>query len=583
VTGSGATRPGSSETVHHGWLGDGAILAALHLPAVESSTGVVLCAPLAQEHVIAYRTQRLLASTLASQGVAVVRFDHAGFGDSTVEATRDSLSLGPRLAAEALRRSGCTKIIYAGFGSGALVAATAARDDAEAVGVALVDPPASGRNWLRRARTLYTVSLGPEVEPDPAGMITIAGADLDGEVAAAIKALTLDQAPDRGMPVLAVIRRGTTLPANLANAHTTVVETDDLPGLFDASSITSRIPAESVAAAGAWLLEQAGAPSSTTRPAHPELVSSVTLTEGCALLEERVVHVGPHRLFGIETRPVLGGDDAPVVILHNGASEHRIGASRYQVVLARRLAEQGIRSIRLDRRGTGETGAVVADEPDLLYAAEWLEDGEEAVAYANVPTERLGIIGLCVGAWMALVPTRVAPRFAVALSLGNYRTGPARHDQEADGARTVQAAGWTPRLRDRAMTLAKKRLPYGVLLAGARRGHLQFAEPVLAAPLAQGTDVVVVIGPSDTEIFEERRGHVALGRLRGLPGSLRVVQLESGDHSLFSPGMRSRSIDEAVETAVGAFFPAGALPPVEQHADTRASSTTSRDRPRARV
>ena len=82
--------------------GDAPRLAWYHAPEVRSGQGVVICPPLGHEYISAYRSLRELADRLAAAGVAVLRFDYHGTGDSAGEDDDPDrmtvVSLGPKSA-----------------------------------------------------------------------------------------------------------------------------------------------------------------------------------------------------------------------------------------------------------------------------------------------------------------------------------------------------------------------------------------------------------------------------------------------------------------------------------------------------
>lgn len=550
-----APAPALAGTTVDTWLGDGAALATLHFPASGGTTGVVICPPLGYEYTVAYRTLRHLADRLQANGFAAARFDHAGFGDSTAE---PSLDLGARLAATELRVSGATGIVYLGLGSGALIAARRAAADPRATGLVLWDPAASGKAWLRRQTALYAIEVGESAEAAPDGSVEIAGAEFLRSFADSVAALDYDPALAERMPVLVAAREsstGPTLPRALRSAKDalTVLEVPGHEDTLDMSSILASIPAASVKIVVDWVARSF--PIGEGAPRVPQPVTSVVTGD----VVEELVRFGAAGLFGIESRPLrgeslraegIGYGDLPAVVLHNGSAEHRVGATRHQVELARRLAEQGVRVLRFDRQGTGESTPVRADEPSLLFTQEWLDDHEAALAHLNQSRDRVGVVGMCVGGWVGLVSQPASVKFVTALALNDHRVFPQAPVSSRPSATDLQDA---PALKDRLVAWAKTHLPAPVLAAAARRGAIRYAEPNLRRALAAGTDVLVLLGPEDSDVWREHGGPSAVRRLRRTSGTLTVIERETGDHALYSPGIRQAALDASVEMAVRAF------------------------------
>lgn len=542
------------------WLADGAVLATLHLPRAVASVGVVICPPIGYDYTVAYRTLRYLADQVAAAGLPVIRYDHPGFGDSMTSLTVDTFERGAELAAQALRKNGCTSIVYLGLGSGALVASLAATRDPAPAGLVLWDPVPSGRRWMRHQRSIYALALGTLAEEVPAGLIEIVGAEMPEWFAQRIEALSYDPNVVSHVPTLVAVRAGDSgvVPRSLRSVqeYIDLLEVTGHEEALDVSSVDSRIPSDSVNAVAEWLSSHFAASCTTLLTSPPASTDVVQFTYDGSMIEERLRRIGPHGLFAIETRPAGGSDDLPAVVLHNGSAEHRTGSTRHQVLLARRLAAQGIRALRVDRRGTGESGEVHTDEPKMLFAEEWLEDGADVIDDLALPREKVGVVGMCVGSWVGLVSAPGSVAFVAAFSVKDHRVLPLSHGVAAPSAVRVVAGAAKPALRDRVIAIAKRRAPYRIMLALARRGLVQFAEPGLRKALAAGADVTMLLSPEDAEIFRAHGGEKAVRRLRRMPGQLTVIEHPTGDHALFSPGIRALAMDEAVALAERLVHPA---------------------------
>ncbi|KTR53265.1 alpha/beta hydrolase [Curtobacterium oceanosedimentum] len=520
-------------TTHHGWAGSPALRVAVQLPSSTARAGVVLCPPLGQEGVIAYRTLRLLADRLEARGVASVRYDPSGRGDSADDDDPDAQVRSARAAAALLRRSGVEHVAFVGLASAALVAAAAATDEDALV---VWDAPASGRAWLRRQRALAAIAIGPDRVLDRTE--SLVGIDLGPEELAAIGALTY---PPRAATTVAVVRPGGAAPRALASAE--VLEVPGTAELLDGTSIDARIPGEAVEAVARRLDRWAPAAGVPTTP--PAVAEVLDVDDR---VSERVLQLGPHGLFAVETVSSAQDEDAPVVLLHNGGAEHRTGAVDYQVALARTLARDGVRVMRVDRRGTGESSAVRADEDAFLFTQEWVDDQHEVVRALRIPSERLAIVGMCAGAWIAGRAVVENPRLVVEISPNDYRRTPAAPGTYAESAQAVADAS---RLRRALRGPYNRLVPAVVRDAVARRGALGGVVGHLGPLVEHGTDVVVVAAPEDIERFERYGGRRAVRRWGA---RVSVVEVPDGDHALFSLAMRRAVVDE-VRSRVATTFP----------------------------
>jgi alpha-beta hydrolase superfamily lysophospholipase len=534
----------------HGWAGDPLLRIAVELPE-DARAGVVICAPLGQEGVIAYRALRLLAAELALRGVASVRYDPHGHGDSAPGAVSGDAVRSALEAADLLRAMGCAEPGFIGLASGALVAAEAAAALTSSTGapapLVVWDSPASGRSWLRRQRALATMWIATERMTDE--FETLVGIDLTPAEIADLGAMRV--ASERGAPVLAAVRPGEAVPPGIAD-DADRIEVDGMAELLDGQSMRARIPRAAVEDITAWTaahLETSDEPLTT-----PTLGAALVLDDGTT---EVIRTFGPDRLFGIETVPADAAPDAPVVVLHNGASEHRVGAADYQVRLARELAADGVRVVRFDRRGTGEDGVVTADEPSMLYTDEWVADQDSVIADLAVPGDRLALVGMCSGAWLAARSVSHEPALVVEISPGEYRRTTAKPGYYQEALLALDAAG---PLRVRLRPLWNRVVPERVRHVIDRRGRRGGVADQLRPLARAGTSVALLVGPDDARIFEELGGVRATRRLE----SVDIVRVEDGDHSLFSPRMREVVIAE-VRQRVAAAFP---------HAESRTLTRT---------
>ncbi|MBL8957293.1 MAG: hypothetical protein JNK82_41350 [Myxococcaceae bacterium] len=110
-------------------------------------------------------------------------------------------------------------------------------------------------------------------------------------------------------------------------------------------------------------------------------------------MKEQAVGFGP--LAGVLTEPEVPRLGAPAALMWNVGINHRVGAYRIWVDLSRRLAKQGITSLRFDLAGMGDSDLrkTANDDPDRAL------DLEEAMAFVTKRTgiERFAPVGFCSG------------------------------------------------------------------------------------------------------------------------------------------------------------------------------------------
>jgi len=136
-------------------VGNDRLFAMLHRPASGTPRrGLVLCQALAEENLWAHRVFVSLARALAQHGMAALRFDFRGEGDSDLEF--EQAGIATRVddavrAAEVLLESlpGLPGVTFLGHRlGGAIAAAAAGRLGARARGLIVWDPLPSGSEYL---------------------------------------------------------------------------------------------------------------------------------------------------------------------------------------------------------------------------------------------------------------------------------------------------------------------------------------------------------------------------------------------------------------------------------------------------
>jgi dienelactone hydrolase len=155
---------------------------------------------------------------------------------------------------------------------------------------------------------------------------------------------------------------------------------------------------------------------------------------GASFREEVLRFGSDEQLVGIATRPLQPGGDPAVVILNAGVL-HRVGPHRAHVALARRLAELGFASLRLDLGGIG----------DSVPSSDATTFRDSAVADTRLALGGFGaahyvIFGICAGADNALATALVDDRVA-AIVLVDPHVYANRRGQLRDLVEKLRTAG----------------------------------------------------------------------------------------------------------------------------------------------
>ncbi|MDM0105325.1 alpha/beta fold hydrolase [Variovorax sp. J22R24] len=149
------------------------LFGVFHAPEREGDLAVLICMPLGQEAVRAHRLFRVVSDRLARAGVAVLRFDYHGSGDSPGEDTDADLEGWRRdvcTAHEELRRrAGGRRIFWIGSRLGAALAVTAAKSGrCDPMRLILWDPIVDGARYMEALRVCHVDALERSFcVPDP--------------------------------------------------------------------------------------------------------------------------------------------------------------------------------------------------------------------------------------------------------------------------------------------------------------------------------------------------------------------------------------------------------------------------------
>jgi len=139
-------------------------------------------------------------------------------------------------------------------------------------------------------------------------------------------------------------------------------------------------------------------------------------------MRERAFTFGAHRnLFGVlaEPDPSDAVPAAPAVLLANMGVNHRVGANRLWVNLSRRLAREGLHSLRFDLSGLGDSLPRPGVHGDLERAVLDLKDAMDFVRSKGGPAT-FAVIGLCSGADSAHAVAVADPRVSAVAYIDGF-------------------------------------------------------------------------------------------------------------------------------------------------------------------
>jgi alpha-beta hydrolase superfamily lysophospholipase len=409
----------------------------LHRPARErtADTAVVICKPIGYEAVCAHRGVRAFAQQAAASGVATLRFDYLGTGDSEdIHAQADQLEVWTRdvvaAVAEMRRRTGVENVCLLGFRLGALLAVLAARRCQDVRALILVAPVLNGARYLRELRTARLAGLlnsHSDGEPSSArmagetcleeGSIEVSGFLLSAATVTALSHVDLTTAGASQLTEALVIDR-TDLPTArewtealaTLGVHTRYVALQGFVEMMMTSSLFAVVPEAMVATVREWLLRfQASARGRSLERAPgatspPVLSIAVDGFPNDVLTERPVLFGARDSLFGIVTEPRAGEARRRAVILINAGADYHIGPSRIYVSLARRWARRGYVVLRMDFAGLGDSPTRAGRPDNEVFPPAALDDIQAAIELvrARYETQDITLAGLCSGAYHSL-------------------------------------------------------------------------------------------------------------------------------------------------------------------------------------
>ena len=394
---------GPEERPLFGWLA---------MPVGGLNRGGVLCAPpIGREARAGRNAMRCLATSLAARGFVTLRFDYDGTGDSSGgfnDIGRDKAWINSVVEATHLLRSfGVESVSAVGMRLGAtLIGVAADRHQLELSSVVLWDPCESGRSYLRELNALETIRRD-EIQVVVGDSIETSEFVYSLETAEEIRRLNLSKTASStfGQRTLVISRSDRAVPARLrAHLRGETINwqsTNQQSALLDVDPSWAALPHQTIGRIVRWLCESDANFTPLVGRDLPKM-AVVAGAESGPSVREHCVEIGPERLFGIVTEPTAN-QHGPLIVMFNVANEEHTGPSRLWVELSRRWASFGLRSVRFDLRGLGDSPWRPDQSETPFFVNGWYDDiVTVARELSSDDPSNTVFVGLCSGAYWAI-------------------------------------------------------------------------------------------------------------------------------------------------------------------------------------
>ncbi len=413
----------------------------LHRPAHgERDLALVVCKPFGYEAVCANRGIRAFAEMAAASGIACLRFDYLGTGDSAdIDVKADQLDAWTEdvlAAIEELKlRTGISRVCLLGFRLGATIATLASARSPALAGLLLISPLVSGRRYLKELRnTRLAAAMGSDAAagagadaPAPDGSIEVSGFLLSAATIHALGSVDLAQMALPSCRTLVIDGASLPVARKWSESFPSSARYVALPGLIEmvmAMPQETQIPEEMLTEARAWLNEISAirsdprTASDSRKSGSLKSVQAVDAENGSSILYLAGPEMNPRsqiserpvwlhsdtRLFGIMTTPPIDEKRRRGVILLNAGATYHMGPNRMYVTLARQWARRGYYVLRFDLQGLGDSGTRNGQPDNEVFPPAALDDIRAAIEFmrSRHGVFDLSLCGICSGAYHAL-------------------------------------------------------------------------------------------------------------------------------------------------------------------------------------
>jgi pimeloyl-ACP methyl ester carboxylesterase len=371
---------------------------------------VVICTAFSTDAAIGHCSLTLLADQLAAAGYPALRFDYPGTGDSLDSGLErgdghwSAWKKSVHAAADWLRAAtGARRVVLCGLRIGATLATLAGAERDDVAGLLLFEPVVVGKSFVRQLRLEAELLTGRRPDKGDSfehhGLRFCVGA-LDQMAAADLRHVAIPAGTAVGLfarqPARQVSECATAW--SLAGASVACPDWSGLDPLVRDNPIAETRLAD-FEGVFVWLRQAIVAESG--RSIEPVQRLAALQVPGC--IEAPISFGTDRRLFGVLCQPENGAAREVVLIPNTGRDPHH-GPARQAVTFARRLAAEGVASLRFDFAGLGDSAAPPGKEGVRSHVFQVERAGDIRAAIDRLQGlgfERFAVQGLCSGAYHA--------------------------------------------------------------------------------------------------------------------------------------------------------------------------------------
>ena len=528
---------------------------------------VVVCPTMGMEADYSARALRDLARRLAASRWLAIRVDYAGMGDSAGSWTDPDLVAewrrSIREAIDYARGLGVARVAVVGLRVGATLAGAELAAGGGVDELVLWDPCATGKSFFREQRALWAFLRSQAIawgvlgedqvwgsgQETDSGLFEAPGVMFSASTVHDLEPLAIVPGDrDLARRELILAREGRKVPTALSERASLpgveFVEVSGQESLLEVSAITPEPTLERIVS---WLTAAQAAVVPIELP-HEHAPAVHRAMDGPGIVE-RPLAIGPLGLFGMLSEPEDPVEaPAPTALFFNAGRIGHQGPARVWVDLARACAADGVRCLRVDLSGLGESPT----RPGRTEGVEFPADGLEDVAQIrrDITTAfgpQIQVVGLCSGGHYAVQSALADPVVTVcvvnpALSIYPWDSRPERRFEPNEEVAIPDSGSAHPLVSKTMAKLAPlrdaaRKSPVGWWVL--KRFFVKVSPGQIFERLTQsGAQVLVVVG--GTEHRRLREGEQRRFRSLARQGSFSLEVFPDLEHSLLERTGRER-------------------------------------------